>query len=152
MDVHTPSQRSYNMSRIKGKNTKPEKVIRQLLWGCGYRYQLHSKDLPGKPDIMFSRKKKVIFIHGCFWHKHNCKYFKWPTSNTNFWKNKINENVQRDRKHLQALKNSGWSYFILWECETKQKDLSPLLDRLMLFLGSPKTVERIKSPFSSSRP
>jgi len=119
MDVHSPEQRSYNMSRIKGKNTKPELLVRKWLWSRGYRYRLHRKDLPGKPDIVFHRQRKVVFVHGCFWHKHDCRYFKWPRTNREFWKKKINENVRRDQKNYQDLIADGWNYFIVWECQVK---------------------------------
>jgi len=135
MDVHSPEQRSYNMSRIKGKNTKPELLVRKWLWSHSYRYRLHRKDLPGKPDIVFPGRKKVIFVHGCFWHKHNCKYFKWPQTNTDFWKKKINKNVRRDQKNYQALTADGWDYFIIWECELKEK-LSDVQIELKKFLDT----------------
>ncbi len=121
MDVHSPEQRSYNMSRIKGKDTKPELLVRKWLWSRGYRYRLHRKDLPGKPDIVFPRHRKAVFVHGCFWHKHDCRYFKWPRTNREFWKKKINENVRRDQKNYQDLIADGWNYFIVWECELKNK-------------------------------
>ncbi len=133
MDVHSPEQRSYNMSRIKGKNTKPELLVRKWLWSRGYRYRLHRKDLPGKPDIVFPRQKKAVFVHGCFWHKHDCRYFKWPRTNREFWKKKINENVRRDQKNYQDLIADGWNYFIVWECELKA-DFTGLWDRLAEFL------------------
>jgi len=119
MDVHSPEQRSYNMSRIKGKNTKPELLVRKWLWSHGYRYRLHRKDLPGKPDIVFPRQKKAVFVHGCFWHKHDCRYFKWPRTNKEFWKKKINGNVRRDQKNYQDLIKAGWTYLIVWECGLK---------------------------------
>ena len=133
MDVHSPEQRSYNMSRIKGKNTKPELLVRKWLWSRGYRYRLHRKDLPGKPDIVFPKQKKAVFVHGCFWHKHDCRYFKWPRTNREFWKKKINENVRRDQKNYQDLIADGWNYFIVWECELKA-DITGLWDRLAEFL------------------
>jgi len=133
MDVHSPEQRSYNMSRIKGKNTKPELLVRKWLWSRGYRYRLHWKDLPGKPDIVFPRQRKAVFVHGCFWHKHDCRYFKWPRTNSEFWKKKIYENVRRDQKIYQDLISDGWNYFIVWECELKE-DIAGLWDRLAEFL------------------
>lgn len=136
MDVHTPEQRSYNMSRIKGNNTKPEKVIRALLWHSGYHYRLHVKDLPGNPDLVFKGRKKVIFVNGCFWHKHNCKYFKWPASNVQFWHDKIQRNVERDQQAYEALGKIGWDYFVVWECETKEANQEQLLLRLTSFLQS----------------
>jgi len=133
MDVHSPEQRSFNMSRIKGKNTRPEMLVRKWLWSQGYRYRLHLKGLPGKPDIVFLRPKKVVFVHGCFWHKHDCKYFKWPQANSEFWKNKINGNVRRDQSNYKTLINKGWNYFIVWECELKSNS-SEILQELESFV------------------
>ena len=135
MDVHSPDQRSFNMSRIKGKNTKPEMIVRQWLWRNGLRYRLHRNDLPGKPDIVFAGRKKVIFVNGCFWHKHNCKYFKWPKSNTEFWRQKIEGNVRRDGDNFAALTAKGWGYMVIWECEIKEKNLEPLWERIKEFLN-----------------
>ena len=135
MDVHTPEQRRFNMSRIKSKNTKPELLVRKWLWSRGYRYRLHRKDLPGTPDIVFPGKRKVVFVHGCFWHKHDCKYFKWPRTNREFWEKKINENVRRDQKNYQELLASGWDFFIVWECELKN-EISLVLSKLENFLDS----------------
>lgn len=122
------------MSRIKGKNTKPELIVRQWLWRNGLRYRLHRNDLPGKPDIVFTGRKKVIFVNGCFWHKHNCKYFKWPKSNTEFWRQKIEGNVRRDADNFVALTAVGWGYMVIWECEIKEKNLEPLWERIKEFL------------------
>jgi DNA mismatch endonuclease, patch repair protein len=119
MDVHSPEQRSFNMSQIKGKDTKPELLVRRWLWGHGYRYRLHYKNLPGKPDIVFPGRKKVIFVQGCFWHKHDCQYFKWPKSNAEFWRQKIEGNVCRDQRNFASLIASGWVYLIIWECTFK---------------------------------
>ena len=135
MDVHSPDQRSFNMSRIKGKNTKPEMIVRQWLWRNGLRYRLHRNDLPGKPDIVFTGRKKVIFVNGCFWHKHNCKYFKWPKSNTEFWRQKIEGNVRRDADNFTALTAKEWGYMVIWECEIKEKNLEPLWERIKEFLN-----------------
>jgi DNA mismatch endonuclease (patch repair protein) len=134
VDVHSPKQRSYNMSCIKAKDTKPEMIVRKLLWHNGYRYRLHHKDLPGNPDIVFPSRKKVIFIHGCFWHKHDCKYFKWPRSNPDFWKEKIGSNIQRDSANYLKLKSIGWGYLIIWECETKEKNHDLLWEKIASFL------------------
>ena len=123
------------MSRIKGKNTKPEMIVRQWLWQNGYRYRLHRKDLPGKPDIVFAGRRKVIFVHGCFWHKHDCKYFKWPKSNAEFWRRKIEGNVRRDTDNYAALTATGWDYLVVWECEIKGKKLEPLWDMITAFLN-----------------
>ena len=133
MDVHSPERRSFNMSRIKGKNTKPEMLVRKWLWANGYRYRLHRKDLPGKPDIVFAGRKKAIFIHGCFWHKHECRYFKWPRTNEEFWIKKINESVTRDQKNYVDLIGGGWSYIIIWECELKM-NFSEILNKLKIFI------------------
>jgi len=135
VDVHSPDQRSFNMSRIKGKNTKPEMIVRQWLWRNGLGYRLHRNDLPGKPDIVFAGRKKVIFVNGCFWHKHNCKYFKWPKSNTEFWRQKIEGNVRRDADNFAALTAGGWGYMVIWECDIKEKNLEPLWERIKEFLN-----------------
>jgi len=133
VDVHSPDKRSFNMSRIKGRNTKPEMIVRQWLWRNGYRYRLHRKDLPGKPDIVFAGRRKVIFVNGCFWHKHNCRYFKWPKSNTEFWQQKIEGNVRRDADNFASFAE-GWDYMVVWECEIKEKNLKPLWKRIKAFL------------------
>lgn len=143
MDVHSPEQRSYNMSRIKSKDTKPELVVRKWLWSQGYRYRLHRKDLPGRPDIVFQRQRKAVFVHGCFWHKHDCRYFKWPRTNREFWKNKINENVRRDQKNYQELIADGWSYYIVWECELKDENTT-VLDKLEKYLRNGEMNGRMK--------
>lgn len=120
-DVHTPEQRSYNMSRIRGKNTKPEELVRKYLFAQGFRYRKNDVRLPGKPDIVLPKYKTVIFVNGCFWHGHEgCKYFVWPKSNTEFWKNKITGNIQRDMRNQQELSKQGWSVIIIWECELKK--------------------------------
>ncbi len=119
-DVHTPQQRSFNMSRIRGTNTKPEMLVRKFLHAQGFRYKLHDKTLPGKPDLVLPKYKTVIFIHGCFWHGHeNCKYFVVPKTRTDWWLNKINTNKANDAKAIQALKKDGWKIITVWECELK---------------------------------
>ena len=134
-DTHTKEQRSYNMSRIKGKDTKPEIIVRRWLWNNGYRYRIHRKDLPGKPDIVFPGRKKIIFINGCFWHKHDCKSFKWPTSNTEYWSRKIERNTERDAENCSRLISGGWDFIIIWECELKKKDLTSVWKRITKFLS-----------------
>jgi DNA mismatch endonuclease (patch repair protein) len=136
MDVHTRIQRSFNMSRIKGKNTQPEEIIRKLLWSNGYRYRLHEKNLPGKPDIVFLGKKKVILVNGCFWHMHGCSYFKWPKTNSKFWRKKISDNAVRDKKNYKSLSAGGWHYLVIWECETKAKSPERLWRKIDRFLTS----------------
>ncbi len=128
-DVHEPGVRSYNMSRIKGKNTKPELKVRKYLHAQGFRYNLHGKykgsTLPGKPDIVLPKYKTVIFMHGCFWHAHkDCKYFKLPKTNAQFWKDKIYGNKARDEKHQHELKEMGWKVIVIWECELKKGNIS----------------------------
>jgi DNA mismatch endonuclease (patch repair protein) len=117
MDVLTPDQRHYNMSRIHSKDTKPEIIVRKWLWQNGYRYRLHKKNLPGKPDIVFTKYKAIVFVHGCFWHMHNCKYGSKPKTNRGFWNKKLNDNVKRDIKNVKKLRSIGWRVLIIWECE-----------------------------------
>jgi len=108
------------MSRIKGKDTKPEIMVRKFLFSNGIRYRLHDKKLPGKPDMVFPKYKKVVFIHGCFWHGHeNCKYFVVPKTRTEWWLNKINNNKKKDIESVYALRKLGWKVIIIWECELK---------------------------------
>lgn len=119
-DVHTPEQRSYNMSRIRGKDTKPEELVRKYLFSQGFRYRKNDARLPGKPDIVLPKYKTVIFVNGCFWHAHEgCKYFVWPKNNADFWKKKIESNVMRDTKNYQLLEKLGWRVLTVWECELK---------------------------------
>jgi DNA mismatch endonuclease (patch repair protein) len=116
-DVHTKKQRSYNMSRIRSKNTKPEMIVRSWLHKQGYRFRLHDKSLPGKPDIVLKKYKTVIFVHGCFWHGHkNCKYYVVPKTRTEWWRDKINGNIARDRKAQRELKKLGWKIINIWGC------------------------------------
>lgn len=116
-DVHTKKQRSYNMSRIRSKNTKPELIVRSWLHKQGYRFRLHDKTLPGKPDIVLKKYKTVIFVNGCFWHGHkNCKYYVVPKTRTKWWLEKINGNIARDKKYQRELKKLGWKVINIWEC------------------------------------
>ncbi len=120
MDKLDQDQRSYCMSRIRGRNTKPELIVRSIAHNLGYRYQLHYEGLPGKPDLVFSAKKKVIFVHGCFWHRHNCKKGKsTPATNTKFWVTKLNRNKERDKEDRKLLRKLGWKVLVVWECQTK---------------------------------
>jgi DNA mismatch endonuclease (patch repair protein) len=137
-DVHNPAVRSYNMSRIKGKNTKPEMLVRKFLHAQGYRYRLHDKKLAGKPDIVLPKYKTVIFVHGCFWHGHaDCKYYVVPKTKTEWWLNKINGNIAKDEKAILALKKDGWKVLIIWECAVKpgkvESSLNNLLNKLNIF-------------------
>lgn len=121
MDVHSKETRSYNMSMIKGKNTKPEEIVRKYLFAQGFRYRKNDKRLPGTPDIVLPKYKTVIFVNGCFWHKHEgCRYFVWPKNNADFWKEKILHNIDRDKKTYEKLKEGGWNIIIVWECELKK--------------------------------
>jgi DNA mismatch endonuclease (patch repair protein) len=117
-DNRTKEQRSYNMSRIRSKNTKPEILVRRFLFAKGIRFRLHSKQLEGRPDIVIHKLKAIVFVHGCFWHGHrNCKNAKIPASNRTFWVKKFTTNAQRDRRTIVALKKDGWKVFVLWECQ-----------------------------------
>jgi DNA mismatch endonuclease (patch repair protein) len=119
-DVHSKEVRSYNMSRIRSGNTKPELLVRKFLHAQGFRYKLHDKKLPGKPDIVLPKYQTVIFIHGCFLHGHkNCRYFVVPKTRTKWWLNKINSNIANDSRAINALKKEGWKIINLWECNLK---------------------------------
>ena len=131
-DVHTPEQRSYNMSRIRGKNTKPEELVRKYLFSQGFRYRKNDARLPGKPDIVLPKYKTVIFVNGCFWHAHEgCKYFVWPKNHADFWKNKIEGNIQRDNRNYRMLDQQGWKIIVVWECELKKKVVEQTLVKLV---------------------
>ncbi len=131
-DVHSKEVRSYNMSRIKGKDTKPEMLVRKFLHANGFRYKLHDKTLPGKPDIVLPKYKTVIFIHGCFWHGHkNCKYNKIPIRNYKYWFPKISGNAQRDKKNLKVLRKMNWKVLLVWECNLYSKKREQHLDNLI---------------------
>lgn len=120
MDVHSKEVRSYNMSRIKGKDTKPEETVRKYLFSQGFRYRKNDKRLPGTPDIVLPKYKTVIFVNGCFWHGHEgCKYFVWPKNNAEFWHKKIRDNILSDQRKVQALDLLGWKVIVVWECKIK---------------------------------
>ena len=119
-DILTPKQRSYNMSRIHGKDTKPEELVRKYLFSHGFRYKKNDARLPGKPDIVLPKYKTVIFVNGCFWHMHEgCRYFVWPKNNAQFWREKILSNVERDKRNYEQLLEMGWHVIIVWECSLK---------------------------------
>ena len=131
MDVHTKEIRSYNMSQIKNKNTKPEELVRKDLFRRGLRYRKNVKKLPGCPDIVLSRYRTVIFVNGCFWHAHEgCKYFKWPHNNKDFWETKLSGNKKRDIDNISALERLGWNVIVVWECELKKQFNAERLNRL----------------------
>lgn len=135
-DVLTPKQRSFNMSRIRNRDTKPEIIVRSIVHQLGYRYSLHKKDLPGKPDLVLVRHGKIINVHGCFFHMHACKYGKVvPATNAEFWLTKRLSNVERDRRNLRSLRELGWKVITIWECETKNVDR--LGQKIQAFLTPP---------------
>jgi DNA mismatch endonuclease (patch repair protein) len=141
-DVHTTEQRSRNMAAIRSKNTKPEMIVRRLLWEMGLRYRLHRKDLPGKPDIVLPGRRIVIFVHGCFFHMHKCRYgLVVPATNAEFWQTKRRGNADRDRRNIQQLRKQGWKVFVVWECCTKSRER--LRHRLQMIL---KSVSSSSSP------
>lgn len=142
MDVHDEKIRSYNMSRIKGKGTKPEEAVRKYLFSQGFRYRKNDKSLPGKPDIVLPKYRTVIFVNGCFWHKHEgCRYFVWPRSNPEFWKEKIEGTVERDRKKTAELLAAGWRVLVIWECELKPAVREETLRHLCSEIRNFSTVE-----------
>ncbi len=133
MDVFTREQRSVVMSRIRGRNTKPEIFVRSMAHALGYRFRLHRRDLPGTPDLVFPRLGKIIFVHGCFWHQHpECRYAYQPKSNSLFWKKKFSENLARDTRVLKDLEALGWKILIVWECQTRKPQ--QLLGKISRFL------------------
>ena len=130
-DVHSPETRSFNMSQIKGKNTKPEELVRHYLFSQGFRYRKNVSTLPGKPDIVLPKYKTCILVNGCFWHKHEgCKYFVWPKNNAEFWKNKLASNKERDQKNIGLLESMGWRVITIWECELKREEKQTTLEKL----------------------
>lgn len=131
-DVHNKQTRSYNMSQIRSKNTKPELLVRKFLFANGLRYRLHDKKISGKPDIILPKYRTVIFINGCFWHGHDsCKYFVVPRTQTDFWLNKINANKKRDLKNFSLLKNEGWNVLEVFECELKNNKKQETLEKIL---------------------
>ncbi|HAJ80282.1 MAG TPA: very short patch repair endonuclease [Fibrobacteres bacterium] len=146
-DVFTKSKRSRIMALVHSKNTTPELIVRSTLHRLGYRFSLSSKKLPGKPDIVLSRFQKLIFVHGCFWHQHKgCKASERPSSNSDYWNNKLDRNISRDKKNIAMLKKSGWDVLIIWECQTR-KNLS-LSVKLAKFMKRPN--KRLRSSSASA--
>ena len=147
-DNHTKEARTRNMSHIRSTNSKPEETVRKILFSHGFRYRKNVKTLPGKPDIVLPKYKTVIFVNGCFWHKHDCPRFVWPSSNTDYWIPKIQRNVERDKANQAALSVMGWNVIVVWECELKKKVLKDTMERVEKeILGNlpPKYNERDKS-------
>jgi DNA mismatch endonuclease, patch repair protein len=134
-DIFSPRKRSEIMSHIKPKNSKQEIFIRKIINSLGYRYRLHQKDLIGKPDMVFPKLKKAIFVNGCFWHGHKrCKRASLPTTNRIFWKKKINGNIERDKLNYRKLRKQGWKYLIIWQCKIKEKNKKLLKNKISAFL------------------
>ena len=129
-DTHSKEVRSRNMSHIRSTNSKPEETVRKILFSHGFRYRKNVKTLPGKPDIVLPKYKTVIFVNGCFWHKHNCPRFDWPSTNTDYWIPKIQRNVERDISNHAELASLGWKVIVVWECELKKKCLDDTITRL----------------------
>jgi len=130
-DIHDRATRSFNMSQIKGKNTTPEILVRKFLFSKGFRYRIHDKKLPGKPDIVLPKYKTVIFVNGCFWHGHEgCKYFTIPKTRTAWWQNKIMGNQARDKANVDVLENDNWQVLVLWSCDLKPVKINATLDQL----------------------
>ena len=123
LDRITQKERSKIMSKVRGKNTLPELIVRKLIFSLGYRYRLHYKNLSGKPDLVFLGRKKVIFVHGCFWHMHDCKRGAPPESNKFFWLPKLQQNKIRDTGNIHALEQAGWKVLVIWQCELKKQEL-----------------------------
>jgi DNA mismatch endonuclease, patch repair protein len=140
-DVFSSEKRSWIMARVHSKNTTPEITVRQVLRSLGFRYTLNSARLPGKPDIVISKQRKLIFVHGCFWHQHKgCKASERPVSNIEYWNQKLDKNIIRDKKNLSMLKKSGWDVLIIWECQIKKPGI--LNRKLVNFMKKPINVEK----------
>lgn len=129
-DTHSKEVRSRNMSQIRSVNTKPEEKVRKYLFSKGLRYRKNVRTLPGCPDIVLPKYHSVVFVNGCFWHKHDCGRFVWPSTNKEYWKKKITRNVERDLDNNQSLQSDGWNVYIIWECELKKKCEVDSLERL----------------------
>lgn len=151
MDTLMPAERSALMAKIRGKDTKPEKQVRSMLHRAGYRFSLHRKELPGKPDIVLRKYKTVVFVHGCFWHRHaGCKVASMPKSNTAFWQEKFDRNTANDRKHRAALGKLGWKVVTIWECELKHP--GQVLEKLRKALATPGAENIIHYPSAEAEP
>ena len=134
VDVLTPEQRISCMRAVTGKNTGPEMRVRRLAHSMGYRYALHVRKLAGKPDLVFVSRRRIIFVHGCFWHRHNCNHGRIaPASNTDYWNDKLERNAGRDKENIKSLRKEGWKVLVIWECWTRDPD--SLRRRLSAFLG-----------------
>lgn len=137
MDTLTAAERSQRMALVRGENTTPEMIVRRLTYSLGFRYRLHQRDLPGKPDLVFRSRRKVIFVHGCFWHRHDdpeCKLARLPKSRVDFWRGKLQGNRERDLRTQAALRAMGWGFLLVWECETQPKKRTRLAQKIEGFL------------------
>lgn len=135
-DNHTKEIRSKNMSHIRSTNSKPEEIVRKYLFSQGFRYRKNVRKLPGCPDIVLAKYKTVIFVNGCFWHKHDCPRFVWPSSNQDYWRPKIMRNVERDERNIKSLEELGWKVLIVWECELKKAVREQTLWQLVCMIKS----------------
>lgn len=149
-DVHAPEVRQRNMRAIKGRDTKPELIIRRYLWNAGFRYRLQGKKLPGRPDIVLKKYNAVIFVQGCFWHLHDCPMFKWPGTRQEFWREKLTGNQERDQRNSAALRDQGWRVAQVWECALKGRgrlDPEEVAEQLTTWLQSPDPILEIRGDF-----
>ena len=137
VDTLTTEQRSAVMASIKGANTGPEMFVRRALHARGYRYRVHGRGLPGKPDLVFKKRRAAVFVHGCFWHRHGCKKTTMPKSRQDYWQEKFAKNVARDQRNVAQLAEDGWRIYIVWECEISRDEA--IIDQLVAFLGPPRT-------------
>lgn len=147
VDIVPAHVRSRMMSGITSKNTKPELAIRSALHKRGFRFRLHRRDLPGKPDLVFTSRNAVLFVHGCFWHGHDCHLFRWPKSREEFWQDKIGKNIDRDKKQRQALEEAGWRVGAIWECALKGKNRLPfdsVVDQCAIWLKSDRKMLEVR--------
>lgn len=146
-DIVQPHVRSRMMSGIKGKNSKPEVLVRRLLFAAGFRFRLHRRDLPGTPDIVLPGRKIAIFVHGCFWHAHRgCRYLKLPSTRPEFWKTKLQGNVDRDQKAITSLMSTGWRVLSIWECATRELLEHELQEQMISWIKSEEPLGEIGSP------
>ena len=146
MDNLTQADRSRTMSRVRSTNTKPEIVVRRILHGLGLRFRLHRADLPGKPDIVLTRHRTIVLVHGCFWHGHECPLFKWPATRAEFWHDKIKKNRENDRRAIDSLLTEGWRVCVVWECSVRGagKDIDGLVQRLADWIGGAEPFMEIR--------
>jgi len=154
-DIVTAEMRSMMMAGIRGKNTKPEIIIRKELHKAGFRFRIHDEKLPGKPDLILPKYKAVIFVNGCFWHGHNCHLFKWPSTNKDFWHEKISRTKERDREKLGALFESGWRVMIVWECALKGRErllITQIFESIAAWLRSEIPEAEIRGTPQESKP